>query len=220
MSRSNSSLPAIDSLNAAQIRAALASDVLIGREIIVREKTTSTNDSVWRLAKDGAPEGLVVFAEHQTAGRGQRGNIWESAKHKGLWFSILLRPNLPVAESSRITQWATTIIAAMIEARCLRKATIKFPNDVFVAERKVAGVLVEMRAQQNAPHLAIVGIGINVNHRPHEFSPAIRERAGSLAMVLSSSVDRSEFAIELLRHLDLSYRDGDLAFSISRSQSR
>jgi BirA family biotin operon repressor/biotin-[acetyl-CoA-carboxylase] ligase len=187
------------------MRAALGEGVLIGREIIVREEATSTNDSLCQLAKAGASEGLVVFAEHQTAGRGQRGNIWESAAHKGLWFSMLLRPNLPVAESARLTEWATKVMAETISNCCRRKATIKPPNDVFVAERKVAGVLVEMRAQPNASHLVIVGIGVNVNQQPHDFSPAVRERAGSLAMLVHGPLDRNEFAIELLRNLDRSY---------------
>lgn len=151
-----------------------------------------------------------MFAEHQTAGRGQRCNVWESAAHKGLWFSILLRPNLPVGESARLTEWATRVIAATIEMRCLRKAIVKPPNDVFVSQRKVAGVLVEMRAQEHAPHLAIVGIGINVNQRPHDFSPAVRERAGSLAMLLGGPLDRSELAIDLLRNLERAPCSGSL----------
>lgn len=194
-----------DLLDAARIRAALGGKVLIGREIIVRDETGSTNDCAWQLGKGGAPEGLIVFAEHQTAGRGQRGNVWESAAHKGVWFSILLRPDIAVSDSPRLTRWAATIVAATIENRCLRKATIKPPNDVFVAGRKVAGVLVEMRAQQNAPHLAIVGIGVNANQQPHDFSPELRERAGSLAMLLRGSLDRNELAITLLRNLDRSY---------------
>jgi BirA family biotin operon repressor/biotin-[acetyl-CoA-carboxylase] ligase len=210
MSRSISSSHAIDRLDGPRIRAALGDHALIGREIIVGEEVTSTNDSVWQLAKGGAPEGLMVFAEYQTAGRGQRGNVWESAAHKGLWFSILLRPNLRVSESARLTQWSTKIIAATISQRCRRKATIKPPNDVFVEGRKIAGVLVEMRAQQKAAHVAIVGIGINVNQQPHDFSPAVRERAGSLSMLLRGPLDRSEFAIDLVRNLDRTYCSGAL----------
>jgi BirA family transcriptional regulator, biotin operon repressor / biotin---[acetyl-CoA-carboxylase] ligase len=194
-----------DRLDGPRIRAALGHNLLIGREIIVLEKTSSTSDSIWQLASGGAREGLVVFAESQTAGRGQRGNVWESAAHKGLWFSILLRPNLAVSDSGRLTQWAAQTIAATITSRCQRKATVKQPNDVFVEERKIAGVLVEMRAQHNAPYLAIVGIGVNVNHQPHDFSTSLRDRAGSLAMLLRASVDRQEFAIDLLRNLNLSY---------------
>ena len=80
-----------DRLSAQKLRADVGPG-RIGREIIVLEETTSTNDVVWQMAKDGAPEGIVVFAEQQSAGRGQRGNTWESAAGKGLWFSVLLRP--------------------------------------------------------------------------------------------------------------------------------
>ncbi len=208
MSLSISSSRVVNRLDPARIRAALGGQNLIGREIVVCDETTSTNDFVWQLAKGGAPEGLVVFAEYQTAGRGQRGNFWESAAREGLWFSVFLRPNLPVRKSPRLTEWITRVIAMTIEARCSCKATIKPPNDVLVAERKVAGVLVEMRAQENAPHLAIVGIGVNVNQQPHDFSEAIRERAGSLAMLLHRSLDRNEFAIQLLRNLEQAYRLG------------
>lgn len=206
-----SSPRAPDQLDAARIRAALGEKVLIGREIIVRQETTSTNDSVSQLARGGAPEGLVVFAEHQTSGRGQRGNVWESAAHKGLWFSILLRPNIAVGDSPRLTQWAAKMVAATVEAQCRRKAVIKPPNDVVMAGKKIAGVLVEMRAQPHAPHLAIVGIGVNVNHQPRDFPPEIRNRASSLAMLLRGSLDRHELAVTLLRNLDLSYRAAFLA---------
>ncbi len=197
-----------DRLSAVRLRAGLGDDVLIGCEIIVREQTTSTNDSVWQLAKGGAREGLVVFAEHQTAGRGQRGNIWESSAHKGLWFSVLLRPNIQIGDSPRLTRWATAMIGATIENCCSAKATIKPTNDVFVGERKVAGVLVEMRAQPNAPHVAIVGIGLNVNQQTHDFSEGLRARAGSLAMLRHGPVDRTEVAINLLGQLNRSYRAG------------
>jgi BirA family biotin operon repressor/biotin-[acetyl-CoA-carboxylase] ligase len=82
---------------------------------------------------------------------------------------------------------------------------VKRPNDIHVAGRKIAGVLVEMRAQQNTPHLAICGIGLNVNHRPEDFSEELRARAASLAMLLHRHVDRQRFAIALLRNLDRTY---------------
>lgn len=197
---------AADRLDVRQIRAALGDDVLIGREIIVREETTSTNDSVWQLAKGDALEGLVLFAEHQTAGRGQHGKMWESAAYQGLWFSVLLRPNINLIDSPQLTQWAARAVAATIEQRCSHKTTIKPPNDVFVGDRKIAGVLVEMRAQDKGPHLAIVGIGLNVNHERRDFPPPLREQAASLAIILGGPLDRSALAITLLRNLDRTYR--------------
>src|SRR6266550_8148887 len=100
---------AADRLSAAKLRAGLGHRT-IGREIIVLDETTSTNDVVLQMANGGAPEGLVVFAEHQTAGRGQRGNVWESAAGKGLWFSVLLRPQIPLTDSIQLTSWAAACV--------------------------------------------------------------------------------------------------------------
>src|SRR5919198_6191601 len=156
----------LDCLVADELKAK-ASGAIIGREIIVLAQTSSTNDDISRIAStDGPPfipEGLVIFAEHQTGGRGQRGNRWESTAAKGLWFSILLRPEIPVSDSGRLTIWAIQAISDVIRSELGLEPAIKSPNDVQLYGRKVAGVLVEMRAQNKAPHLAVVGIGINVN---------------------------------------------------------
>src|SRR5215471_3361171 len=147
----------LDPLIADQLQAALRG-AIIGRKIIVLEQTSSTNDTVSQLATtDGLSdisEGLVVFAEHQTAGRGQRGNRWESATGKGLWFSILLRPEISLSDSGRLTIWAIEAISDVIRNEIGLEPATKLPNDVQINGRKVGGVLVEMRAQNNAPHLA------------------------------------------------------------------
>lgn len=198
---------AADRLSAAKLRAGLT-HCTIASEIIVLDETTSTNDVVLRMANEGALEGLVVFAEHQTAGRGQRGNVWESPAGKGLLCSILLRPNVTVQDSARLVDWAVKGIASTIESACSSQATIKPSNDVYINERKVAGVLVEMRAQPGAPHLTVVGIGVNVNQTPSEFPEELRERSISLATVLGGPIERNTLAIVLLRKLDQLYRAG------------
>src|SRR5437764_6523316 len=81
-------------------------DRLIGREIQLRETTRSTNDAILEFISAQSDAGIVFFAETQTAGRGQRGNVWESAARKGLWFSVLLRPQIPLTGSTRLTAWA------------------------------------------------------------------------------------------------------------------
>lgn len=182
-------------------------NLTIGREIIVLEETGSTNDSLFEKASPNTPEGLVVFAERQTAGRGQRGNHWESASHKGIWCSILLRPKIEIQESPRLTAWAAQTVANTIKDQFSLPAAIKLPNDIYLVNRKVAGVLVEMRAQKKAPHIAIAGIGINVNQSPEDFSPRIRTRAVSLAIALDRQVDRAKLAVALLRNLDQTYRE-------------
>jgi BirA family biotin operon repressor/biotin-[acetyl-CoA-carboxylase] ligase len=179
---------------------------VIGREIIVLEQTDSTNDAILRFAKANPREGLIVFAEHQTAGRGQRGNRWESAPGKGLWFSILLRPEIDLANSPQLTAWAAEGISGAIRNEFSLTPTIKPPNDVQIDGCKVAGVLVEMRAQKKAAHLAVAGIGVNVNQAHEDFPKELQSRATSLAMVLGKRVDRQKFAIALLRNLDRTYR--------------
>ena len=223
----------LDRLIADQLQAALPCSV-IGRQIIVLEQTGSTNDAILQVAspqgaavstarlasaKEDPPslvdEGLVLFAEHQTAGRGQRGNRWESAAGKGLWFSILLRPEIQLSDSGRLTIWAIEAISDVIRIEFGLEPAIKLPNDVQLDGRKVAGVLVEMRAQNKAPHLAVVGIGINVNQYRDDFPAELQDRAISLAMALGRQVDRQNFAVALLRNLDLTYRE---KFACSRGR--
>src|SRR5438046_8405123 len=161
----------------------------IGRQIIVLEQTSSTNDAILQVPTANSNQGLVLFAEHQTAGRGQRGNRWESAAGKGLWFSILLRPKIQINDSGRLTIWAIETISDVIRTEFSLEPAIKLPNDVQLSGRKVAGVLVEMRAQEKAPHLAVVGIGINVNQSMEDFPPELQDSAISLARAFNRQFD-------------------------------
>lgn len=179
----------------------------VGRQIIVLEQTSSTNDAILQVVTANSREGLVLFAEHQTAGRGQRGSRWESAAGKGLWFSILLRPNIQIKDSGRLTIWAIEAVSGVIRTEFSLEPAIKLPNDIQLYGRKVAGVLVEMRAREKAPHVAIVGIGINVNQSMEDFPPELQSRAISLAIALHRPVDRGQFAVAALRYLDQTYRE-------------
>lgn len=196
-------MPARDRLRAEKLRGGF----VIGREVIVLDETESTNDVVAQMSSGDWPEGLCVFAEHQTAARGQRGNKWESATGKGLWISILLRPSIDVSESARLTTWAAGTIAETLQHDFQLPATVRPPNDVYINERKIAGVLVEMRAQPGAPHVAVVGIGLNVHHAPSDFPEGIRERATSVAMTYRGRLDRNVFGLTLLRNLDRTYTE-------------
>jgi BirA family transcriptional regulator, biotin operon repressor / biotin---[acetyl-CoA-carboxylase] ligase len=195
----------LDRLVAGQMQADLGGAV-IGREIIVLDQTSSTNDAILQIAAPKLKEGLVLFAEHQTAGRGQRGNRWESPAGKGLWFSIFLQPKIDIIKSPQLTTWAAEVISEVIQTEFSLETMINPPNDIQIDGCKVAGVLVEMRAQENSPHLAIAGIGINVNQAAQDFSKELQSRAISLGMALGRQVDRQKFAVNLLRNLDWSYR--------------
>jgi len=205
-----------DRLIAAELSASLGESV-IGRRIIVLESTRSTNDFLLQILTPELPEGFVVFAENQTAGRGQRGHRWESAPHLGLWFSVLVRPRIPLAESARLTTWAARAVANAIRSEVALEPAIKPPNDVYLADRKVAGVLVETKAGLGDEFTAIAGLGVNLNQTLTDFPIELRNRAGSLAMALGRKINRGKFAVALLRELE---RTRELALSARDSANR
>jgi BirA family biotin operon repressor/biotin-[acetyl-CoA-carboxylase] ligase len=172
------------------------------QEIVVVEETESTNDLAWKAAERGGKEGLAVFAERQTKGRGQYGRRWESAPYLGLWFSVLLRPALTLAESPKLTLLLAEKIAATIQEETGCVTTIKPPNDIYVGGRKVAGILVEGRTATDGSYLAVAGIGINVNQTIEDFPEKLRETAGSLLMAAGRKIDRARLAIAVLRSLN------------------
>ena len=135
----------------------------IGREIYVFRETTSTNDLVRRAGMGNAPEGVVFFAEHQTAGRGTRGRNWVSQPNQGLWFSILLRSSLPVDRWPALVQMAALASVEAVEQWADAPVGIKPPNDLVLAGGKLAGFLLET---SNAWNFQVLGIGINVRSAP------------------------------------------------------
>src|SRR3954451_19543427 len=174
----------------------------IGKEIVVVAETESTNDLAWKAFEHGAFEGFVIFAERQTKGRGQYGRRWESAPYLGLWLSVLLRPALTLAESPKLTVLLAEAVAATIADETGCAPTIKWPNDVYLSGRKVAGVLVEGRTAGDGTYVAVAGIGINVNQTIDDFPDELRETAGSLAMATGKNVSRVKLAVALLRRLN------------------
>ena len=190
-----------DRLIAAELSAGLEG-CRIGNEIVVVEEARSTNDLAWEALERGTPEGFVVFAERQTAGRGQYGRRWESAPYQGLWLSILLRPALTMPESPQLTSLLADVVAETITEQTGCAATIKLPNDIYIAGRKVAGILVEGRTENGGGYVAVAGIGINVNQTVDDFPDELRATATSLAMATGKRIERAELAVRLLRNLE------------------
>jgi len=173
------------------------------REIVVFAETGSTNDVAMQRGRQGAAGGLVIFAERQSAGRGRFGRAWASAAHRGLWFSLLLRPALPTTNWPRLTTWAAVSLAKAIENSIGLAAGIKWPNDLYLTGRKVAGILAESGVDSAGHPFAVVGIGVNVNHEPGDFPPELAEKAGSLRMATGRTIDRPTLAANVLRQLDI-----------------
>src|SRR5580700_3068096 len=194
-----------DALLADDLLARLGKTRVIGRDIHVFEQTTSTNDLVEKLARDGVREGVVVFAESQTRGRGRLGRKWISPTRKGLWFSILLRPNLRPQETTQLTVASATALRRAIFSQTNLQPEIKWPNDILIGGKKVVGILTEMSAELDRVRHVILGIGIDVNQEAHEFPSELRKIATSLKIECGESVSRPALAIAVLRELDKDY---------------
>ena len=178
---------------------------LIGRDIRVFRETTSTNDVLEKLASAGVQEGSVVFAEAQTAGRGRLGRKWLSPPYRGLWFSVLLRPDLRPLETTRLTILAATALARAIRLETNLTPQIKWPNDLLLDGRKVAGILTELRAEIDRVKHVIIGIGVDVNLTSNEFPAELRKTATSIRIESGAKADRAALAAAILRELDADY---------------
>ncbi len=177
----------------------------IGRDIHVFEQTTSTNDVIEKLAHDGVREGVVVFAESQTKGRGRLGRKWISPERKGLWFSILLRPDLRPQETTQLTVASATALRRAIESETGLKPEIKWPNDILIGGKKVAGILTELSAELDKVKHVILGIGVDVNLDAGELPAELKKTATSLKIETGKMISRAELAVAILRELDEDY---------------
>ena len=194
-----------DTLLADDMMSRLGKVNVIGREITVLEQTTSTNDEIQKAALNGHEEGLVVFAESQTHGRGRMGRRWSSPAGKGLWFSFLLRPRLAPGECTQLTAATATALVRAIQDKTNITPEIKWPNDLMIQGKKVAGILTEMSAELDNVRHVIVGIGIDVNQTASEFPAEIQSTATSLKLATGKNISRTDLAITILRELDQDY---------------
>lgn len=179
------------------------------------DETASTNDDARILARRGAPHGAVVLADCQSAGRGRGAHRWHSPPGENLYASLVWRPRL---EASRLALLALAVgvgVARTVDrVLASRRAWIKWPNDVFVDDRKVAGVLVEATLGAGAS-TAIIGVGLNVHGR--QFPEELASTATSLALLGAVDLDRSRVAARMIVEIDMACRDLELASSEGRN---
>jgi len=194
-----------DVLHADDLRSRLPGVKVVGRDIRVFQETTSTNDIIEKLARDGVKEGVVVFAESQTKGRGRLGRKWISPPAKGLWFSVLLRPDLRPQAATQLTVATATALARAIRRQTNLSPEIKWPNDILIGERKVAGILTELSAELDHVKYLILGIGVDVNLSASEFPVELRKIATSLKIETGRAVNRADLATAILEELDADY---------------
>ena len=195
-----------DVLHADDLISRLGKTKVIGRDIRVFQETTSTNDVVEKLARDNVKEGAVVFAESQTKGRGRLGRKWISPVRKGLWFSVLLRPRLRPQETTQLTVASATALFRAIREVTGITAEIKWPNDILIRGKKVAGILTELNAELDRVKYVIIGIGVDVNLSAGDLPADVRKLATSLKIETGKTCDRAELAVQILRELDRDYQ--------------
>lgn len=172
----------------------------IGKKIISYHSTDSTNDLAYKLGESNASEGTVIIAERQLKGKGRLERTWLSPTG-GIYFSIILRPDIAPSESSKITIMAAVAVRKAIEKETGLKPQIKWPNDILINGLKVCGILTEMKAEQDKVSFIILGIGINANT---DFSK-LPKTATTLKKELGSDISRIDLTKKILKELDFYY---------------
>lgn len=180
---------------------------VIGSRLVCLAATTSTNSVAFQLADEGAEEGTVVVADAQSGGKGRLGRVWSSPPGINLYCSIVLRPTVMPYQAPQLTFLSAVAVARAIEHSTALKPEIKWPNDVLLNGRKVAGLLNEMSAETDGINFVILGIGINLNMTAEQFPADLRTPATSLLLEQGRPVNRVQFAAVMLHELDQLYGD-------------
>jgi BirA family biotin operon repressor/biotin-[acetyl-CoA-carboxylase] ligase len=177
----------------------------LGNKFHYFEQIGSTNTHARELAESNAAEGEVVIAESQTHGRGRLGRRWESPPWTNLYFSIVLRPKLAPQHAAQITLMAAVGVAEAVASFITQEITIKWPNDILVDGRKLAGILTEACCNAGRVEYVILGVGINVNTAIDSMPADIRRHATSLFDLTGKNVPRENVLHRLIRDLDRCY---------------
>lgn len=177
-----------------------------GSKIYSFETLDSTNNCAKAVAGVGAKEGTVVIAELQTAGRGRLGRPWISNANENLTFSVVVRPRLTGEELNLLPLYAAVAVADAIEKVTTLRVECKWPNDLLINKRKVAGILIEGSFKENQADYVIIGVGINVNQV--DFPQDLAQKATSLRLEAGQEVDRTRLFREVLRSLESQYSEG------------
>lgn len=172
-----------------------------GSVVAWRDETESTNDDALAAAKSGAPHGALFGAESQARGRGRRGNEWLSPPGAGLWFSLVLRPELRPDITPALALCAGLAVRDALAKRVDASVLVKWPNDVLAEQRKLAGVLVESQVSGPKVTSVVVGIGINIEQR--DFPERLSSIATSLALLAADDRDRPALLADVLKGLEL-----------------
>ena len=179
----------------------------LGQSCHAFDVLASTNTSLYALGRRGEPEGTVVLADEQTAGRGQADKAWISPPQCNLYVSVLLRPSIAPAQAPLLSLLAAVALVDTLHQEGV-SCGIKWPNDILIRQRKVAGILTEMEMHQDAVQFVVVGIGLNVNMTQEDLEEHLRsvaQPATSLQVSLGCEIDREALLAALMGSLEAWY---------------
>jgi len=177
-------------------------NLFVGKKVVYLPKCHSTNTVASELvASQPANEGTIVITDHQLAGRGQRGNSWESESGKNLTFSVILCPSfLHPSQQFELTVITSLAVAVTLEKFVLEQVCIKWPNDIYVGSKKIAGILIENTIKAHVIESAVVGVGVNVNQQHFAI-----DSATSIMLLKGEKIEKDLLLVELSAHLEAYY---------------
>jgi BirA family biotin operon repressor/biotin-[acetyl-CoA-carboxylase] ligase len=188
--------------NGVEVRSGLKME-LVGKNLFFYPSLESTNSKAYDMAKEGAEEGTVIIADGQTGGRGRLGRKWFSPPGLNLYTSIILKPDIPPQEAQTLTLMAAVAVAEAVAAYSPLRPTVKWPNDILIDSRKVAGILTEINCETDRVNFIVLGIGVNLNMTP---SNELRHTATSIMEKRGGEVPRAAFAQTLFSSVEKWYK--------------
>jgi len=194
-----------DRLYSEEVEAGLETS-LIGREIRYSAGVASTNENAKEWAREGAPDGAVYLAEEQGVGKGRLGRGWFSPRGRGLWFSVVVRPQINPADVPQITLVAAIAVATAINEQTGLIPGIKWPNDLLAGKGKLCGILTEMNADMERIQYIVIGIGLNVNISLDDIPQELQGVITSIAMETGKEINRVQLLQTILRQMDYWYQ--------------
>ncbi len=192
-------------LSIENIRNSISENSIIGKEILYFQTITSTNTVALKLASNNCKEGTVIIADMQTNGKGRLGRKWISPMGKNLYMSIILKPEIPLKDAQILTLFSAISCAHAIKKLHKLNVLIKWPNDLMVNNKKLGGILTEIKNEPKRISFAVIGIGLNINLERKDLPEDIREKATSLKEELGRNVSRTDTMIAILEELERIY---------------
>ncbi|PAV29476.1 biotin--[acetyl-CoA-carboxylase] ligase [Virgibacillus profundi] len=179
----------------------------LGKKIIHKDSVSSTQVIAHQAAQENAEHGTIIIADEQTSGRGRMNREWHSANGKGIWLSMILRPAISPYLAPQLTLLTATVLADVVNSCTTLKPLIKWPNDILINNKKTAGILTEMQAEQDQIQYIVIGFGINVNQKRDELPEDLKRKATSLKIETKNNWPIKELIQEILQTFENTYDD-------------